>query len=82
MSTTELLKARLKEVQADKAAELAKTLPWRAAIDKAEEKIAKIKADTADERMALRAANVKLAALDNEISRIAMAIGGRRMSDA
>jgi uncharacterized protein involved in outer membrane biogenesis len=82
MSTTELLKARLKEVQAEKAAELAKTLPWRAAIDKAEEKIAKIKAETADERGKLRAANIRLSALDGEISRLALAVGGRRMSDA
>lgn len=82
MSTTNLLKARLAELQAEKDAELKKTQPWREAINKAEEKIAKIKADTADERNNLRAANIKLAHLDNEISRVALALGGKRMSDS
>jgi uncharacterized phage infection (PIP) family protein YhgE len=81
MSTKDLLRAHFTSLQADRAALLEKTKPFRAAIDKAEAGIQKLKEGTAKERTALKAANAELALLDDEISKLAFALGGKRLSD-
>lgn len=81
MSTKALLQAHFASLQADRKALLEKTLPLRAVVDKTEAAIQKLKSDTAKERTALRAANGELGLLDAEISKLAFALGGKRMSD-
>lgn len=83
MATTEqLLKARLAELIAERDALQAEAAPHRAKIDAAYEAIQKIKDGIESDRRAVLALNAKTAPIENEISKLARATGGRVMSEA
>jgi uncharacterized coiled-coil DUF342 family protein len=82
MSTNELLRAHFDKLRAERAAALEATQVYRNAVNEVEAKIQTLRDSIKDEREALKLANVGLAKMDDEISRLALALGGKRLSDS
>ena len=80
-STDELLKEKLGELFAKRDALQAAVLPHREAINAAQEAIQKIRDGIASDVAAVKAANQTLAPIENEISKLARATGGKVMSE-
>lgn len=78
----DLMRAKLKELNAKREAAYAAVEPHRAKINAAYVEIQKIKDSIAADAEAIRAATSGLKAVDMEISKLARALGGKSMSDA
>lgn len=80
-TTDELLKAKLKDLIAQRDAAMAALAPHRDAINKAHEKIQAIKDSIIPDATAIRNATPALKKIELELSKIARALGGKAMSD-
>lgn len=78
----DLMRAKLKELNAKREAAYAAVEPHRAKINAAYVEIQKIKDGIAADAEAIRAAAPGLKAIDMEISKLARALGGKSLSDA
>lgn len=81
-TTNDLLRARFNEVKDQRDALQAAIQPTRDTVNSKYISIAAIQAEIDVEAVTLQAAMPGLAAVEEELSRLAMALGGRRMSDA
>ena len=81
-TTTDLLRARFNELLADRDAKQAVQKPFRDEINAKYEQIAAIQAEIDALAAEMHTFTPALAATEEELARIAMALGGRRMSDA
>lgn len=81
-TTQDLLRARFNEVKDQRDALQAAIQPTRDVINAKYAEIAVIQAEIDAEAVTLQAAMPELQAVEEELSRLALALGGRRMSDA
>lgn len=81
-TTNELIRARFDELVADRDALQAAVAPHRERVNAAYEKIQAMRDSIKADGDAIKAAMPKLSEVENEISKLASLLGGRKMSDA